>query len=96
MGVEVGGRGLGVFVGRGGVRMAAAGSAGVLGAGSGDAGADQQAALSAPASAQAQSAVSRRLATSNPLSLRWECSYSRGMFRCLTAATRSERSAWQQ
>lgn len=54
-----------------------------MGAGSGDAGADQQAALSAPASAQAPSAVSRRLATSNPLSLRGNSNCSRGMFRCL-------------
>ena len=93
MGVAVGGSGLGVCVGRVGVRTEAGsavrgsvGGVGVLGAGSGDAGADQQAAVSAPASAQAPSEVSRRLATSNPLSLRWDSCDSSGMFRCPVAA----------
>lgn len=74
MGVAVGGSGLGVCVGRTGevgvVVGGAVGDVGVLEAGASDAGGVQQAAISAPASTQVQSAVSRSLATSNPLSLR--------------------------
>ena len=100
MGVAVGGRGLGVCVGMtGGVGSGGGGAArdvGVLEAGASDAGGVQHAAVSTPASTQVQSAVSRSLATLNPLSLRWKRVHFRGMFPYPGAVARSERAAWQR
>lgn len=95
----MGGRGLGVCVGRTGEVGSGGGAArdvGVLEAGASDAGGVQQAAVSTPASTQVQSAVSRSLATSNPLSLRWKRVHFRGMFLYPGAVARSERAAWQR